>query len=597
MESLLVNNIVDILKEKNYKIATKKLEKIDSLDSFGTENFLHDIIFERWVYSPKDNPFMFARDIWKMEGVNIQDDKALLKQILEYQIADINRAKINDFLWVTEQDFTAAKSAETYYRIHVESTEEFEYNFMAINRLIFISKKISSRDVNESIRQELLIRVLNQYKNEDHGKILYLIETAIEEKVDVNYLLQFTEKILNTYDDQSYDYRIIGQFCDILEQLYCKKNKWSKKKVVSEPTLIKIRRRKAKAVMMAEGLLNKSDVGNIMQSVNFLKDVVKILKTITGTETERKEILSRIDELEKKAVSSMPVFSTKQDNSEVVEQLIKQLKILDKEEAICYFASFIPLPEWSQVEKSVTRSADGLLGFGGLFPIGILGKDGKSIAKSKPIKNAHGEIDSSAFQDSMERRTAEFMGYFSQILIGNTLNYIRSKFEIEEKDIREIVENSVFVPEDRREAYVKGIMAGFSDDFLTALYILVPQVENSIRKIAVECGEPIYNLNEDGIEELKTMHAVLELEGVREHLDEDFLLAIKTVFCSKFGFNMRNDIAHGLISDKQFGSYHVLYTWWFVLKMCYMFCGKLQVDNRIKVNDKLRKLFEENNEQ
>ena len=59
------------------------------------------------------------------------------------------------------------------------------------------------------------------------------------------------------------------------------------------------------------------------------------------------------------------------------------------------------------------------------------------------------------------------MGYFSQIMIGNTLHYIRSKFEVEEKDIREIVKNSIIVPEDRREAYVKGanggIFRGLSD--------------------------------------------------------------------------------------------------------------------------------------
>ena len=197
----------------------------------------------------------------------------------------------------------------------------------------------------------------------------------------------------------------------------------------------------------------------------------------------------------------------------------------------------------------------------------------------------------------MEHRTSELMDFFSQIMIWNTLNYIRSKFVIEEKDIREIVENSVIVPEDRKEAYIKGLMAGFLGDFLTALYILIPQVENSVRELAMQCGEPVYNLNENGIEELKTMHAVLELEGVKECLDDDFLLAIKTIFCSKFGFNMRNDIAHGLVADKQFNSYKVLYTWWFILKMCYMFCGKLQIDNRIKVNKKLEKLLRESEEQ
>ena len=88
-------------------------------------------------------------------------------------------------------------------------------------------------------------------------------------------------------------------------------------------------------------------------------------------------------------ISEMPVFSAKHDNSETVKQLIRQLEVLDKEEALCYFASFIPLPEKSRIEESVTKSAD-TIGFGGLFPVGILGKDGKSIAKSRPIKKTNG---------------------------------------------------------------------------------------------------------------------------------------------------------------------------------------------------------------
>lgn len=588
--NLLVSNIVDILKEKNYDIAAKKLEKMDNLDSFGSENFLHDIILERWVYQPEDIPFTFAKDIWT-RSISAEDNKKLLKEVLEYPIADINKAKIYDFLWVMEKNFSDAKSAEAHYRMHLESTEEFDSNFMAINRLIFISKKTSSKDIDEITRNRLITKVLNQYNNEDHGKVLYLIQTAMDEKVDVDFLIQYTEKILNTYDDQCYDFYVIGEYCNILEQLYCKKNKWQKKKCVSEPKLIELRKRKVKAILTAESTFDKPEIGNIMRSVHLLKDAVNILKTITGTEAERKSILRRIDEIEKKMVSEMPVFSTKKDDSGTVKQLIKQLEILDKEEALCYFALFIPLPERSKVEESVRRSADSP--FSGLFPIGILGKDGKSIAKSRPIKKSGDEIDLAALQDSMEKNTAEFMGYFSQIMIMNTLNYISSKFEVEEKDIQKIVENSIIVPEDRRGAYVKGIMAGFSGDYLTALCLLVPQVENSVRELAVECGEPVYNLNEDGIEELKTMHAVLELEGIKECLDEDFLLALKTIFCSKFGFNMRNNIAHGLFSDKQFQSYQALYTWWFILKMCYMFCGKVQVDNRIKVNDKLRKLFEE----
>lgn len=32
------------------------------------------------------------------------------------------------------------------------------------------------------------------------------------------------------------------------------------------------------------------------------------------------------------------------------------------------------------------------------------------------------------------------------------------------------------------------------------IYILIPHVENSVRELAIQCGEPIYNLKEEGIE-------------------------------------------------------------------------------------------------
>lgn len=584
----LVNKIIEILKEKDYNIAASELKKISGLDGFGTENFLHDIILERWVYTPQDIPFSFARQIWGMETTNIEKDTNLLKKILESPIAEINKAKLYDFLWIEEKNYNFAIAALKAYKKHLENTDEFESNFMAINRLVYISKKINSKEVTGNIRQDLIRKILEEYNGLDHGKILNLLKTAVAEDVDTEYLLQYTEKILGTYNESSYDFLIIGEFCDLLEQLYCKKNGWKKEKCTAKPELKRLRRRKAKALLMASDYSMSSNPADIMRKVKYLKDTVTLLKTISGTESERKELFMEIDALEKKMVSAMPVLKFEQDNTETVKLLLQQLEVLDKDEALCYFASFIPFPE-KQRNEEIIRKSDGLVS--DLFPVGILGKDGKSIAKSRPIKKGDNEIDEEAFQAKMEQRTAEIINFLSQILIGNTLNYIRCHFTIEEDDIRKVIEESAFVPPDRKESYLKGIMAGFSGDFLTALYILVPQVENSLRELAITCGEPVYNLNENGIEELKTMHAILELDGVKEKLDEDFLLSLKTIFCSKFGLNMRNNVAHGMFSDSQLQSYEALYTWWAILKMCYMFCGKLQVENRIKVNNKLKKLY------
>lgn len=585
-----IKDIVNALSEKNYKIAIAQLEKINGLDNYIPQNFFSHIIDEELLCVPKESPFYIAMLMWN--NINSESIKQILQDILGYPIANINKAKINDFLWVATHDFIFAKEAEKFYRIHIENTEGFDLNFTAIIRLVDISKHIKSTDINELRRSELIKRVLNQYDNEKNNDALYLIKLAIKENVEVDYLLQYTEKILSIYDEQSCEYDIIEEFCDVLEQLYYKKNKWQEKKCVTESKIIEIRRRKIKAIQMAaERDINNDDSGNLMRSIILLKNVVKILKTITNTEAERKDLLKKIDELEKKSLSNMHTFSSKQDVTEIVQKINKELECLDKEEILYYLALHISLPDKNMVEKCVIEQADSL---SGLFTSVVLGNDGKPIAMTKPIKKSNGEIDSVALQNSMEQKATEYMNISSQVFIQNTLHYIFSKFEIEEKDIRKIIENSYIVDENRRESCIKGIMAGFKNDFMTALHILIPQAENFIRIIAKMCDEVVYNLNEDGLEELKTMHAILELDGVKEHLDEDFLLSLKTVFCSKYGFNMRNCIAHGLFSDDQSQSYVALYTWWFIFRMCYMFCKKLEIENRIKVSDKLRKLQEEN---
>lgn len=310
---------------------------------------------------------------------------------------------------------------------------------------------------------------------------------------------------------------------------------------------------------------------------------------LKATEEERKALLQEIAQIEEASLSEMMVWSDKQDASGIVKELFRQLEDLDKEEALCYFASFIPIPERERVKNQVLNRT-GILHT--IFPAAILGKGGKLIAKSGPVKKPDGTIDEGALKDNMERTATMEMDYFAQILVSNTFEYIRSKFLIEESDIKKIVDVSCAIPEGRKESYTKGLMFGFSGDFLTALSILIPQIENAVRYLAVECGEPVYNMNEEGIEEIKSMHAVLELEGVKESLDEDLIFALNTIFCSKFGFNMRNNVAHGMLDDQAFQSFKALYIWWFALKFCYLFCGKLKEENRSKINKKLKQLME-----
>jgi hypothetical protein len=58
----------------------------------------------------------------------LQEYQALLEEIRSYPIAPINKAKISDFLWVVENDFSNAKIAETAYCEHLKNTGAFAYH-------------------------------------------------------------------------------------------------------------------------------------------------------------------------------------------------------------------------------------------------------------------------------------------------------------------------------------------------------------------------------------------------------------------------------------------------------------------------------------
>ena len=120
MAEKMAERIAEILKEPNFQTAEKALTNFCGPMDGEFRNLLVDIIVERWIDTPKDVPFSYARSIWNRKDINREGYQALLEEIRSYPIAPINKAKISDFLWVVENDFSNAKIAETAYYEHLK---------------------------------------------------------------------------------------------------------------------------------------------------------------------------------------------------------------------------------------------------------------------------------------------------------------------------------------------------------------------------------------------------------------------------------------------------------------------------------------------
>ena len=219
------------------------------------------------------------------------------------------------------------------------------------------------------------------------------------------------------------------------------------------------------------------------------------------------------------------------EHSEAIRTIVKQVENLDKEEGLCYFVLFIPMLDVKTLREETTEmfKNNPLM----LFGSGILDYNGKKKAILPDVFGKNDEIKEDALWAYMAKDSYISIDIDSKVVIANVKHVLQSNYEITEQDIRKIVEDSVFVPEDRRVAYTKGLMAGFNNDFLTALSILMPQVDNSIRSFAEMCGEVVYNIKEDNTEEMKSINAVLELPRVKECFDESLWFSLDTVFLLK----------------------------------------------------------------
>jgi Domain of unknown function (DUF4209) len=136
---------------------------------------------------------------------------------------------------------------------------------------------------------------------------------------------------------------------------------------------------------------------------------------------------------------------------------------------------------------------------------------------------------------------------------------------------------SEFVPASRESIWALGLHAGTTGDFLTATHVLVPQIEHSIRTLLVRSGKVPVVWTRQGYEELPDLNAVLREPQTEKLLGKDLVFAMTAVFVNRFGGNLRNELAHGLLETGAFYSETAVYAWWLLLK-CVVAFGRLNQD-------------------
>jgi hypothetical protein len=265
---------------------------------------------------------------------------------------------------------------------------------------------------------------------------------------------------------------------------------------------------------------------------------------------------------------SMPGF--KDNRKEVQEAAVAHVSGHKFQKAILRFALLGSPTDVEALKENEKNNSEDTI-WDKLFGANRLDRDGK-ISEIMPAMGLVGDDpDQVAFRQKLVQ-TASMIYWPTAVewRIEPARFTIAQEHSIRLKDLAFLVTNNPFIPEGHEGIYLRGIQAGFFGDWLVAMHLLIPQLETSLRHVLQQHGVVTSTLDSDGTQKERDINQLLWDPMADKIFGADILFDLRGILIERFGCNMRNEMAHGLIYEGGFYRAESLYLWWLVIHMCWI---------------------------
>lgn len=283
---------------------------------------------------------------------------------------------------------------------------------------------------------------------------------------------------------------------------------------------------------------------NVHAAESFLKKALKIYTELKA-EDKKREALEKMHEVQRKKISETNFVDFKYDISEATQYIKKKFENLTTEQSFVALASMINFYTQDDLQSAVMENEKKYV-FSSLFCEEIVNRHGQPIAIVPPLDSQNKEnLELHMLREANRRE--EIVGK----LFCYAVALVREKHGIEENCLDYLFANNWIIPEGREAIIKNGLLLAFRGEMFEALHILAPQTENMFREIAKQVGGITEKIKSDGRFEEKAMSSVLDLQELKDCYDEDRLFLFKGLLNEPAGANIRNRIAHGLMSEDE----------------------------------------------
>jgi hypothetical protein len=299
-----------------------------------------------------------------------------------------------------------------------------------------------------------------------------------------------------------------------------------------------------------------------------LGNAIHELHGVPGKRERRTELRHRLIDVQARIPEEMSVYTHEWDVTSIAkkaEEAVAGATLLD---TLFVFAGFAASPDPAELTAAAIKSMQ-QHPMQSLFAGVHYDKDGKVVHRSEPA-NWNGDPGASAIQREISQQESVRRNVTS-VSIEFARRNIMARHFLPEDVLPSILRHSAFVPHELVHTYGKGFLRFFQGDFTSALYILTPLLEASLRHFLKLNGHDV-TIFDDATQTQKDRTISSLFEQMRDELDAAFTKPITTdienVFLIRPGPHIRHDLAHGLLHDGAPYSPDAAYACWLIFRLC-----------------------------
>lgn len=338
---------------------------------------------------------------------------------------------------------------------------------------------------------------------------------------------------------------------------------------------------------IAQRLIAEADSSDAVRASIALEHAHKIVRQLSRKSRKRLGIPDLLDELSLRirdngyeAIGQMDAFTTESgDLSDIIPKVLSSIRHDDSFESVRRFIGIDNFASLSSSRKSAEqRKRD--------FPLLSLirrrtfSSDGRTVYRSPADEDDTIYGEESSTWENMIQEYQMRVNLLGGILLPKAWEQLSTDHRLHIGDFETLTAHSAVVPSAHERVFARGLHYGYSGDFGTAVFLLVPAIEALVRSRLKNAGELTSTISNGGTENELGLSALMDNDRVVDIFGEDVAFELRALLCGPLGANLRNEVAHGLVGDRAFFSAVSVYLWWFTFKLVFMPYWKLFHDSK-----------------